>query len=73
MSNFDVKVWFLALCVELYKQAKAISGKEAFNYLFESGAIDYITKSADALHTTGHLYIIESIDEYIGSQGFKQL
>jgi len=68
MSRFDERVWFLALCVELYKQAKDITGKEAWNYLSQNGAIDYITDCADALHTTGHLYIVESIDEYIKSR-----
>lgn len=69
MKNADERVWFLALCVELYKQAKGMSGKDAFNFLAETGAADYITDCADALHTTGHLYIIESIDEYLYSRG----
>jgi len=69
MSIFDERVWFLALCVELYKEAKKISGKEAWSYLSHTGAVDYITDCADALHTTGHLYIVESIDEYIRSRG----
>jgi len=71
MSNFDVKVWFLSLCIEIYKQAKGMSGQEAFNYLSENGAVDYIIDCADALHTTGHLYIINSIDEFIFSRGVR--
>jgi hypothetical protein len=69
MKKVDERVWFLALCVELYKQAKGMSGKEAFNYLARTGAVDYITDCADALHTTGHLYIVDSIDEYLVSHG----
>jgi len=68
MSIFDERVWFLAFCVEIYKQAKEISGKEAWSYLTQNGAIDYIIDCADALHTTGHLYIVESIDKYIKSR-----
>jgi len=73
MSIYDVKVWFLPLCIELYKNAKGISGKEAYNYLSQCGAIDYIIDCADALHTTGHIYIVESIDEYIKAHGFVPL
>jgi len=65
MSRFDVRVWFLALCVELYKEAKEMSGQQAYNFLSENGAIDYITDCADALHATGDKYIVDSIDEYI--------
>jgi hypothetical protein len=69
MMKIDERIWFLALCVELYKQAKGISGKEAFDLLARTGAADYITDCADSLHTTGHLYIIECIDEYLMSHG----
>jgi hypothetical protein len=67
MKKVDERVWFLALYIEIYKQAKGLSGKETFAYLDRMGAIDYITDCADALHTTGHLYIIESIDDYISA------
>jgi hypothetical protein len=52
--------------VELYKHAKGISGREAFDFLYKTGAADYIADCADALHMTGHLYIVESIDDNIG-------
>lgn len=75
MKSFgiDERVWFLALCVELYKNAKGISGAEAFDLLNRTGATGYIIDCADALHTTGHLYIVDSIDEYLTSQGNSQL
>jgi hypothetical protein len=69
MNKPDESVWFLALCVELYKHEKGMSGSEAFNFLERTGAAHYITDCADALHTTGHLYIVGSIDEYLTSHG----
>jgi len=58
-------IWFLAYCIEIYKDERGMSGKEAYNYLRKTGAIDFITKCWEGLHMTGPLYIIDSIDEYI--------
>jgi len=65
MTKVKGEVWFLASCVELYKDEKSMSGQDAYNYLRKMGAVDFIINGWDALHTTGHLYIIDSIDEYI--------
>jgi hypothetical protein len=65
MNDMKGEVWFLASCVELYKDQKHMSGQEAFNYLRETGALRFITDCWEGLHMTGPLYIIDSIDEYI--------
>jgi hypothetical protein len=59
------EIWFLASCVELHKEEKGLSGREAYNYLRRTGAVDFITGCWDGLHMTGPLYIIDSIDAYI--------
>ena len=59
------RIWFLASCIELYKEEKKISGKDAYNYLQKNGAVDFITGCWEGLHTTSPFYIIDSIDEYI--------
>jgi len=51
--------------VEIYKAEKKMNGQDAFNYLYRTGATNYIIDCYEGLHTTGHLYIIDSIDEYI--------
>ena len=58
-------VWFLASCVELYKDAKGLGGREAYNRLRETGAVDFITRCWEGLHMTGPLYILDSIDEFV--------
>ena len=65
MTKQKGEVWFLASCVELYKDEKGMSGQEAFNYLRKTGAVRFIADCWDGLHMTGPLYIIDSIDEYI--------
>jgi len=59
------EVWFLASCMELYKDEKGLSGQEAYNYLRKTGAVKFIVECWDGLHMTSPQYIIDSIDEYI--------
>ena len=61
------ETWFLASCVELYKDAKGITGREAFNHLHQTGAVKFIMDCWEGLHATSQLYILDSIDEFIAS------
>ncbi|MDR1111567.1 MAG: DUF3791 domain-containing protein [Deltaproteobacteria bacterium] len=65
MAKIKDEVLFLSFCVEIYKMEKKISGQDAFNYLYRTGATDFIVDCYDGLHVTGHLYIIDCIDDYI--------
>lgn len=65
MNTVKSEVKFLAFCVEIYKSEKGLSGKEAYNYLYRTGAADFIIGCYDGLHTAGTEYIIDSIDEFI--------
>ena len=65
MASISNEALFLGFCVEIYKAEKKMSGQDAFNYLYRTGATGFISRGYDVLHTTGHLYIVDSIDEYI--------
>jgi len=52
---------FLVYCIEIYKSAYKLSGKEAVQIFSQYGILDYIVKCYGALHTTGPDYIIEDI------------
>lgn len=67
MTDFKGEVWFLASCIELYKDEKGMNGQDAYNYLREAGALEYIIECWEGLHMTGPLYIVDSIDEYISN------
>ena len=71
MTNIKNEVLFLGFCVEIYKAEKKLSGQEAFNYMYHTGATSFIEHCYEGLHTTGHLYIIDSIDEYIKNHNKK--
>lgn len=65
MNTQKGEVWFLAFCVEIYKDEKGMNGRDAYNYLRETDAIRFIIDCWEGLHMTSPLYIIDSIDEYI--------
>ena len=65
MNAIKTEALFMGFCVEIYKAEKKVSGQDAFNYLYRNGATDFIMKCYEGLHMTGHLHIIDSIDEYI--------
>jgi hypothetical protein len=56
---------FIAYCLEEYKAAKGIAGKEAIDIFKKYKIIDYIVTCYGALHTMGGLAITEDIDSLI--------
>lgn len=59
---------FLIFCVEIYKNARNLTGKEVSELFTRYGIWDYIYSCYEALHTTGPAYIIDDINEYIKEQ-----
>jgi hypothetical protein len=58
---------FIAYCIEEYKAAKGITGKEVITLFKKHNIIDYIVTCYGALHTMGGLAIAEDIDSLIES------
>lgn len=56
---------FLAYCVEVYKLAKKMKGKEVWRLFQKYRVPEYVTYYYEALHTTGSNYIVDDIDLYI--------
>ncbi len=65
------KLDFLVYCIESYKNAKGLKGKETIELFTRYRVIDYISASYEALHTTGTEYIIDDLDIYLDAR--KQL
>ena len=59
------EIWFLASCIEFYKDEKNMKGQEVYDYLQKNNAVSFIIKHWEGLHTTSPLYIIDCIDEFI--------
>ena len=56
---------FLIYCIEIYKNAKSLTGKQVIELFKKYDILNYITKFFEALHTTGNQYIISDIDDII--------
>ena len=56
---------FLIFCIEQYKSAKALTGKQVMELFGKYRVPEYIVSCFEALHTMGTNYIIEDIDLYI--------
>ena len=56
---------FIAYCLEEYKAAKGMTGKEVIALFKQYSIIDYINTCYGALHTMGGLAIVEDIQSLI--------
>ena len=56
---------FLIFCIEQYKTAKKLNGKQVIELFGRYKVFEYIVTCFEALHTTGANYIIEDLDLYI--------
>ena len=56
---------FIAYCIEEYKAAKGLTGKEVILLFKKYDVIDYIVTCYGALHTMGGAAIVEDIDSLV--------
>jgi hypothetical protein len=58
-------VTFLMFCVDGYAEHRGISERNSFDTIFDSGALDYLIRFYDILHTQSGDFIIEDVADYI--------
>ena len=56
---------FKVFCLESYKAAHNLSGASAYDIFNKYNVFDYISSYYDVLHSTGRLFIVSDIDEYL--------
>ena len=61
-------VKFKAFCLERYKYAHNLNGREVLKLFNQYGVMNYIDSFYDVLHTFGDKYIIADIDEFIAAR-----
>lgn len=64
---------FLIYCVEQYKSAKKLNGKQVSVLFSRYQVWEYIYSCFEALHTTGVNYIVADIDSYIEERKFLRV
>ena len=60
---------FKVFCLESYKAVHNLTGSEAYEVFKKYNVFDYITTHYDVLHSTGRLYIVSDIDDYLLNRG----
>ena len=61
----DTIAFFISFCVEIYKNAQGCSGAEAYATLSSAGALDYLEKNYETIHTQSHQWILKEIHEFM--------
>ena len=62
------RIDYIVYCLEEYKSAKKMSGKEVIELFNHYGVIDSIPKYYESLHTTGSQYNVNDIQQYISNR-----
>jgi len=58
-------VKFKAFCLEQYKNAHNMNGKDTLSLFRQYDVLDYLNSFYDVLHTFGDKYIVQDIDLFI--------
>jgi len=61
----DKLLAFKVFCLESYKSVHGLSGQAAHEIFMKYKVFGYISSCYDVLHSTGRLYIVSDIDDYI--------
>lgn len=56
---------FLSFCIEQYKHAHALTGREAMERLALTGALEYMERNYEAFHTQAPAWILAEVEEYV--------
>ena len=64
-NRIDDTAYFIAFCVETYKNAHNISGAEASAVFSDHGVMEYLSENFDVLHTQSPGWILAEIEDFI--------
>lgn len=57
--------FFVAFCIEEYKAAKGMTGKQVIDLFGRYGVTEYLSQCFEPLHTQGRQWLMDEIDEFI--------
>lgn len=64
-NKIDDTAYFIAFCVETYKNALHISGTEASAVFSDHGVMEYLSENFEVLHTQSPAWILAEIEDFI--------
>lgn len=60
--------YFLSFCIEQYRKKHQLSGEETFSLFYKYDVLPYLEENFEILHTQGHHWLMEEIDELINNK-----
>ena len=67
-NEVEERAMFVSFCIEQYAKAKNMSTENVVNLFEQYGITEHFCEFYDVLHTQGHNWLIEEIDEMIKSR-----
>ncbi len=69
MKNKELDIaYFLSFCIELYGKKHQLSGNEVVALFDRYEVLPYLEENFEALHTQGHQWLMEEINERINNK-----
>lgn len=66
--NDDI-AYFVAFCIEKYKNANRMTGAEVSDLFDKTGLADFLVRNYDAIHTQSADWILEEINDFLKVRG----
>ena len=60
--------YFLSFCMEQYKNKHQMNGEEVAILFKQYGVLPYLEDNFEVLHTQGHRWLMDEIDEWINNR-----
>ena len=66
-GEVEERAMFVSFCIEQYAKAKNMSTEDVVNLFERYGITEHFCEFYDVLHTQGHNWLIEEIDDMINN------
>lgn len=64
-GEVEERAMFVSFCIEQYAKAKNMTTEDVVNLFEQYGITEHFCEFYDVLHTQGHNWLVEEIDEMI--------
>ena len=72
MSEQSKAIEFVAFCIEAFAKHKHISGAEACAVFERFGALGYLRRGYDVLHSMGEEWLVADVEDFLKSRGYVE-
>lgn len=67
-GEVEERAMFVSFCIEQYAKAKNMTTEDVVNLFEQYGITEHFCEFYDVLHTQGHNWLVEEIDEMIDNR-----